>query len=417
MLEPLAGGPSATAATVRLAAIELETGSPATARRLLDGVDEETADRRDAGAQRAAAGARRQAATRRSRRRAARSIWIRRWRRRTTWSARSSWIAVTSPPAERAFREVLRQNRLTKEASLQLARTMLAAGRPREAIELAAAAGSSLDARLTLRARAGRRRPGRRAPARSCCGSAPTIPTSAAAVDRASARWSWQTATVAQARAHAARALDAGARLVRRTAARRAHRDRLERPGRGRALPDPRDRRRARPPSTATRCWRRSTARAAISIAPASTLEQAAAAAARLRRRHAPRWGSSSRRPDVRPTRARATSRRSRWIPASRSRRTTWRDSTPPTKRRCFRRSSSRATRPPRLPGDADVHDTLGWVAFRAGRLTLAASELERAVALDANEPAYRNHLQEVRRAIEEETAAAAAAKKRNATM
>jgi Tfp pilus assembly protein PilF len=63
-----------------------------------------------------------------------------------------------------------------------------------------------------------------------------------------------------------------------------------------------------------------------------------------------------------------------------------------------------------RLPGDADVHDTLGWVAFKAGHLTMAASELERAVALNANEPAYRKHLQEVRRAIED---AAAAAKKR----
>jgi Tfp pilus assembly protein PilF len=55
----------------------------------------------------------------------------------------------------------------------------------------------------------------------------------------------------------------------------------------------------------------------------------------------------------------------------------------------------------------------LGWVAFRTGRLTLAASELARAVALNANEPAYRNHLQEVRRAIDEEKLAAA--KKRSA--
>ena len=64
-----------------------------------------------------------------------------------------------------------------------------------------------------------------------------------------------------------------------------------------------------------------------------------------------------------------------------------------------------------RLPADADVHDTLGWVAYRAGRLNLAASELERAIALNGGEPVYRNHLQEVRRAIDEE---AAAAKKRN---
>jgi Flp pilus assembly protein TadD len=55
-----------------------------------------------------------------------------------------------------------------------------------------------------------------------------------------------------------------------------------------------------------------------------------------------------------------------------------------------------------RMPDDADVRDTLGWVAFRAGRLTLAASELERAVALNPGEPAYRKPLQEVRRAIED---------------
>lgn len=60
-----------------------------------------------------------------------------------------------------------------------------------------------------------------------------------------------------------------------------------------------------------------------------------------------------------------------------------------------------------RLPGDADVHDTLGWVAFRAGRLSLAASELERAVALNAAEPTYRSHLQDVRAEI-------AAAKRRS---
>ena len=67
------------------------------------------------------------------------------------------------------------------------------------------------------------------------------------------------------------------------------------------------------------------------------------------------------------------------------------------------------------MPGDSDVHDTLGWVAFRAGRLSLAASELERAVAMNGNEPTYKNHLQEVRRAIDEE--AAAAAKKSQAKM
>jgi len=78
------------------------------------------------------------------------------------------------------------------------------------------------------------------------------------------------------------------------------------------------------------------------------------------------------------------------------------------------------ASRPPswmaraavaRRPGDPDVHDTLGWTAFRAGRLSLAASELERAVALDAKEPSYQAHLAEVKRAIDQEARAAAEAR------
>jgi Flp pilus assembly protein TadD len=69
-----------------------------------------------------------------------------------------------------------------------------------------------------------------------------------------------------------------------------------------------------------------------------------------------------------------------------------------------------------RLPADADVHDTFGWVAFRTGRLSLAASELERAVALNASEPTYRSHLEDVRAEMAAEAAArAAAAKKRTA--
>jgi Flp pilus assembly protein TadD len=55
-----------------------------------------------------------------------------------------------------------------------------------------------------------------------------------------------------------------------------------------------------------------------------------------------------------------------------------------------------------RLPNDADAHDTLGWIAFRAGRLSLAASALERAVALNGREPTYQDHLRAVRTAIDE---------------
>jgi cellulose synthase operon protein C len=64
-----------------------------------------------------------------------------------------------------------------------------------------------------------------------------------------------------------------------------------------------------------------------------------------------------------------------------------------------------------KLPAEPDAHDTLGWVAYRAGRLSLAASELERATILDPNDASYRRHLTEVRRAIAEEARLAAEAK------
>jgi len=60
------------------------------------------------------------------------------------------------------------------------------------------------------------------------------------------------------------------------------------------------------------------------------------------------------------------------------------------------------------LPNDADVHDTLGWIAFRAGRLSLAVTELERAVALNNREPLYQAHLRTVRTAVAEAAKTAA---------
>src|SRR5439155_27135871 len=56
-----------------------------------------------------------------------------------------------------------------------------------------------------------------------------------------------------------------------------------------------------------------------------------------------------------------------------------------------------------RMPDDADVYDTLGWIAFKAGRLTMARSALERAVALEPRDTAAQGHLQRVRQAIDEE--------------
>ena len=149
VLAPLTNGPEAGPAKLRLAAIELESGSPETARRLLG----DLMTRRPA-AEALALNA---------------QLLVREGKPdEAMTSARSAldldpriatahYVIGTIElerghlvPAEREFRAVLRQNRLVQEASLQLARTLLAAGRPSEAVELSAAGGSSLDARLTL---------------------------------------------------------------------------------------------------------------------------------------------------------------------------------------------------------------------------------------------------------------------------
>jgi tetratricopeptide (TPR) repeat protein len=52
-------------------------------------------------------------------------------------------------------------------------------------------------------------------------------------------------------------------------------------------------------------------------------------------------------------------------------------------------------------PDDAQAHGVLGWALFKSGRPGLAASELQRAQALNAADPLYRRQLAEVRRALE----------------
>ena len=59
-----------------------------------------------------------------------------------------------------------------------------------------------------------------------------------------------------------------------------------------------------------------------------------------------------------------------------------------------------------RLPDEAEVHDTLGWAYFKAGRLSQAAPELERAVTIDPRDAQYKQHLSELRRAQAQEAAA-----------
>ena len=413
VLEPATDGPEANGAKVRLAAIELETGSPETARRLLDG-----AMKRRPGADVLALNAQmlmREGKPDEAMAAARAAVDL------DPQMASAHYVVGTIeldrghlPEAERAFREVLRQNRLTKETYLQLGRTMLAAGRPGEAIDFAAASGASLDSRLTL-ARAliadGQQAPARaellRLSADHPASAEPSIVLGSLELDNNA---------IPQARAQAARALTLAPesadalRLAARTAIASD-----DGPAAERYLTH------------------------AIAVAPAvfdnrAMLAHVYAARGDLERARVTLEQAAKQLPDAAAPRTalgivlqaagRPDDARARYeqalaldpgdaIASNNLARIYAADAAKVAPALELARNAAA-----RLPADADVHDTLGWVAFKAGRLTLAASELERAIALDASEPAYRNHLQEVRRAIEDErAAAAAAAKKRNAMM
>ena len=47
-------------------------------------------------------------------------------------------------------------------------------------------------------------------------------------------------------------------------------------------------------------------------------------------------------------------------------------------------------------PNNSYIHDSLGWVHFRLGNLTIARKELERAASLTPNDPTIRDHLGDV---------------------
>lgn len=49
------------------------------------------------------------------------------------------------------------------------------------------------------------------------------------------------------------------------------------------------------------------------------------------------------------------------------------------------------------MPNEAGVHDTLGWAFYKTGNPTRASAELERAVALDPSNAAYQKHLEELK--------------------
>jgi tetratricopeptide (TPR) repeat protein len=57
-------------------------------------------------------------------------------------------------------------------------------------------------------------------------------------------------------------------------------------------------------------------------------------------------------------------------------------------------------------PAQAHVHDALGWAYFKTGRLQSAVDELQRAVSMKPEEASYRAHLAEANRAVEAESKA-----------
>jgi tetratricopeptide (TPR) repeat protein len=410
VLEAVTSGPMANAARVRRAAIELETGSPAGARRLIDSVLKKrpTADALTVNAQ----------------------LLVREDKPEEALTAARTAIDLDPSiaaahyvvgtieldrghldAAERAFREVLRQNRLAGPARLQLARARLQSGHPDEAIELAELAGPELGARLTF-ARA-LIADGQTARART-----ELVRLEAANVaspEPAILLGSLELAggAVPAARAQAARALTIAPTavdallLAARSAIAANDRPAAEQYLTRAIAADPAsfdghamladlyaargDVDRAR--TTLERLVARQPEAAAPRTALGIVLETAGRPAdARARYEQAL---------TIDPREPIASNNLARLYAA---------DDT-----RLDRAIELARTAVARLPNDPDVHDTLGWAAFRAGQLSLAASELERAVALNAKEPTYHSHLTDVKQAIAEEAREAAEARAKGA--
>lgn len=406
VLEAVTSGPMATAAQVRRAAIEMEMGSPATARRLIDGVLKKhpSADAWAVDAQLLAR------------------------ERKTDEALASARAAVDIDPtlasahyvigtielerghladAEASFREVLRQKRLTAPATLQLARTKLAAGHAGEAVRLAEAAGPDLGARLTLaRALIADGQPARargellRLEAGHARSPEPAILLGSMELGGGHVR---------EARAHAERALtiapDAEDALL--LAARTAMASHDE--------------------AAAEQYLTRTVAAAPSSFDGHAMLADLYASRGDLERARLTLDQFAARHPQSaqartalgivleaagRPADARARYEEALTIdpkePVASNNLARLYAADEATIDRAIELARTAVAR---LPNDADVHDTLGWAAFRAGRLSLAASALEHAVALSPRDATYQGHLSDVKHAIAEEARLAAEAR------
>jgi tetratricopeptide (TPR) repeat protein len=304
--------------------------------------------------------------------------------------------------AEHAFREVLQLNRLTSEATVQLARTRLAQGHTADAIALAEAAGASTDARLTLaraliadgqiaRARAELRE----LQSGEAKSPEPAILLGSLDLDRGD---------IPAARAQADRALalepaSVNALLLSARLALAAE----DQP----AAEDYLSRVIARDPASFdghTLLSQIYAARGELDRARATleTLAGNAPQSAEARTAVGLVLQAANRDADARTWYEQAiTLQPDEPIAAHRLARLYASDgSNPETAIRLGRIAATR------LPDEPEVHDTLGWAYYKAGRLSLAAAELERAIALDPGDSRFREHLNEVRRAQAQEAAA-----------
>jgi tetratricopeptide (TPR) repeat protein len=406
VLDRVTSGPMATPAKIRRAALELETGTPAEARRIMDGVLKKrpTADALAVNAQLLLREKKPEDALTAAR--AAIDL--------EPQNAAAQYVVGTIEldrrhyaAAERAFREVLRQNQMTGPATLQLARARLGSGHAAEAVDLAEQAASEGGARLTL-ARA-LIADGQIARARDelvqLDAAQPPSPEPAILLGSIALAGG----NVPEALTHAARALSIAPKSAEALVlAARAALATGDKPAAeqylGRAIAaDPasfeghtmladlyasrRDFERAR--TTLEQFAQRQPDNAAPQTALGIVLEAAG-----------------------RPDDARARYEQALTldpkdpIAANNLARLYASDDT-----KVERAIELARTAVARLPEDADAHDTLGWVAYRAGRLSLAASALERATVLDPKDAGYRRHLTEVRAAIAEEARLAAEAK------
>ena len=404
LLEPVTSGPMASDAKVRLAAVAFHTGRAADARRMLDAVLKKrpTAEAWTLDAQMLQAEKKTDAALASAR--AAvdmnRSAVVAQYIVGSIELEQKHYAA-----AEDAFEAVMRDRRWTAAGSLQLARTKLAAGRTAEAVMFAENAGNDFNARLTLaRALAADGQADRaRSELEAISASQPSRPEPAVLL----ASLALGDGDVADARAQASRALtlapDASDALV------LAARASIE----------------AGDAASAERYLTRATA-----IDPASFDAHAmladlyvnrgdAARATTVLEQYVAKHGDEARARTARGIALQSAGR----IPQARAayEQALAIDPAEPVAsnnlariyadddgrlQQAFGLAQNAAAR---LADDPDAHDTLGWIAFKARRLPLAASELERAIALNGRNPTYQAHLSKIRVAVDEATRAAKA--------